>query len=186
VEAQDGDTGTDVTLSSLSTAANLDYVYLGAERPFRGVKVDGDALNGNASVLTGYYWNGTAWANISLTDGSANAGATFGVDGDITWTIPTGWRKTSLLECGDSKCAFKHAGTPLYWVRLQVSAALDASVTLNSVMPLAPSTEYFELIENQSFVVAIERGDAGSIEAAMDTGTVNLVVNYGRAAGSNF
>ena len=184
--AQDGDTGTDVVLSSLSTAANEDFIYVGMSRPIRGLRYDADAANGNASVLTGKYWDGTAWVDIALTDGTIAAGACFGQDGDITWAIPTAWRKAALMEIGDAKCAFRHANTPLYWVRLQVSAALDSSTTGNSLMPLAPSTDYYELASGQTLELAIDRENAGSIEALVDAGTGFLVTNYARVTGGRF
>lgn len=184
--AQDGDAATDVTLSSLSTAANEDFVYVGMSRPIRGLMVDVDLPNGNASVLTVKYWNGSAWVDITATDGTDSAGASLGQDGNITWTIPTAWRKTTLHESGDARCAFRHAGTPLYWLRMQWSAALDASCTQNSIMPLAPSTEYFELVAGQPFEEAIDRENAASIEAVMDTGTGLLITDYGRITGGRF
>lgn len=184
--AQDGDTGTDVVLSSLGTAAQEDFLYVGMDRPIRGLRYDADSANGNASVLTVKYWNGSAWVDISATDGTIAAGASMGQDGDITWTIPTAWQKTTLWESGDARCAFKHAGTPLLWLRLQWSAALDSSTTGNSLMPLAPSTAYFELLTSQTLEVAVNREDAGSIEALVDTGTGKLIVDYGRGRGGRF
>src|SRR3972149_4552495 len=59
--AQDSSAATDVDLSSLSTLANLDAVYVGSHLPFSGVEVDIDAANGTASVLTVTYWDGSAW-----------------------------------------------------------------------------------------------------------------------------
>lgn len=186
-EAQDGDTATDVTLSSLPTAANNGFIYVGMDRPIRGLRADMDLANSNASVLTGKYWNGTAWVDISLTDGTISGGTTtFGQDGDITWTVPTAWRKAALMEIGDSRVPFRHANTPLYWVRLQVSAALDASTTLNSLMPLAPSTAYYELPLGTTDTWAFDRGSAGSLEALVDAGSGQLLIDYGRVAGGNF
>lgn len=188
VNAQDGDTGTDVVLSSLPTAANGGYLYVGAIRPFAGLDVDMEAgtVNGTASVLSGYYWNGTAWANASITDGTASGGATFAQDGDITWSVPSAWKKTSLMEAGDTRQGYPWLGTPLYWMRFQVSAALDSSTEAENIFPIAPSTEYYELIENETHAQAIERDHHGSIQALMDTGTGNLVLSYARAAGGNF
>src|SRR5688572_15941194 len=58
--AQDGSTTTDIVLSSLDTAANGDFLYVGSHIPFRGVTVDVDAANGTASVLTVKYWDGNS------------------------------------------------------------------------------------------------------------------------------
>ena len=97
-QAQDLDTATDVDLSSLSTIAALDAVYVGALVPFRGVEIDVDAANVNASVLTVKYWNGSAWTDITATDGTDSAGASMAIDGNVTWTVPASW------EIGRASC----------------------------------------------------------------------------------
>ncbi|MFA4835554.1 MAG: hypothetical protein WC749_05760, partial [Dehalococcoidia bacterium] len=130
-EAQDGDTGTSVTLSSLGTAAQGDYLYVGSYVPFRGVNCDVDAANVTASVLTVKYWNGTAWTDITATDGTISpAGTTLGQDGSVTWTVPTAWVGASLKDIGDT--LLDHAllrDKSFFWTRWEVSAALDASTT---------------------------------------------------------
>ncbi len=167
VNAQDGDAATDITLSSLGTAAQGDYLYVGAHRPFRGFKVDVDAANSTASVMTGFYWNGVAWTDASITDGTTNGGAAWAIDGDISWTVPTGWKKKVVN------------GRDMYWMRFQVTAALDSSTTQNSFTAMAASTAYFELMEGQPFEMAIDRGVNGwsAVEAKTDAGTGNLIVN---------
>lgn len=100
--AQDGAAATVVTLSSLGTEANGDWLLIGAHEPFRGVYVDMTAnVNGTASVLTVYYWQDTttdAWASLSATDGTDSAGATFGQDGLVYWTVPTDWKPMKLAD----------------------------------------------------------------------------------------
>lgn len=186
--AQDGDTSTDVDLSSLSTAANSDFLYVGSHRPFRGVNCDIDAANANASVLTVKYWDGSAWTSISATDGTASGGATMAVDGNVTWTIPTAWTSASLLGTGDTTVSFPFAGNKLYWTRWEVSVALDSTTTLNSMLALAPSTNYFELSANQNFELGITKGPegVGCIEALTDAGTGNLAVGFAAARGRSF
>lgn len=162
--AQDGDAGTDVTLSSLATAANGGYLYLGFHRKIAGVRVDVDAANATASVLTAQYLNGKTWTALTITDGTASGGATLAQDGTITWTSPTSWRESPLK------------GETLYWMRFKVSAALDASTTLNSL--LAIPRYYGELLSGQAFEFAGERNPRGysHIEALTVAGTANLVV----------
>ena len=165
-EAQDNDTATDVTLSSLGTAAQGDYFYVGAYRPFRGVEIDIDAANGTASVITAKYWTGGDWVDISATDGTASGGATFAVDGQITWTVPTAWAKKQIDR------------REMYWVRFQVSVALDSSTTFNSLFALAQSSSLFELLSGQPATINTPRGQFGfaAVEAKVNAGTGNLVV----------
>lgn len=179
-DAQDGSTSTDVVLSSLDTLANGDALWLGSDVPFLGVQVDVDAANANAATLAGHYWNGSALAALTVTDGSAAAGATFGQDGNITWTLPTDWVPASLRALGQSPGNVPGASLPLYWVRLSVSAALDSSTTLNSLLAINQSTAYAELVSGRVLELAVrtrQLGGVGCIQAKTDAGTANLIVN---------
>lgn len=123
-EAGDGNPATHVVLSSLSTLANGDGLIVGAQHTkFNKISVDMDAsVNSNASTLAAAYWNGSDWVNVSgLTDGTNNGGATFGQDGDITFTEPDDWKE----------CAID--GVTAFFIRLTVSATLDASVLCDEI-----------------------------------------------------
>ena len=181
--AQDGSAATDVTLSSLGTAAQGDYLYVGAYHPFRGVSVDVDAANANASVLTVNYWNGSAWTDITATDGTISGGASMGQDGDVTWTVPTAWAAASLTTINSpapASVAYRN-DSRVYWTRWQFSAALDASTTLNSMLAMNRSTTYAELPSGVAWQQRCEKtpGGIGCIEAKTDAGTANLVVLVG-------
>src|SRR3990167_1387135 len=126
-EAQDGDVGT-LSLSSLSTLALGDYLYIGAPLPFRAVRVDVDAAHPNAtvSVLTvKYYTTAGTWATITATDGTISGGATFAVDGDVSWTVPTDWKTTKIRS------------QDLYWTRWEVSVALDSDTLVANMWGLS-------------------------------------------------
>ncbi len=142
------------TLSALDTVANGDWVVIGGPVPFLGAAMDMSAnVNANAAVLTAEYWNGAAWAALSsVVDGTINAGATFGVDGQITWAIPADWQPSTINAI------------TAYWVRLSVSAALDAATEVTEMdllMPIKPlvdiqvdGDDVMLAIESQSAVVA--------------------------------
>ena len=187
-EAQDGSTGTDVTLSSLDTNANGDALWVGSAHPFRGLVADVDAANGSASVLTGTYWNGSALTNISLTDGTDSGGATFAVDGAITWTVPTDWVAAPLKTIGSAGQAVPHRNENLYWVKLVVGAALDSSTTLNSLLARVRSTVYGELVTGRVVEMAVRRSLGGvvGVEATCNAGTANLIVNCAVRQGGGF
>lgn len=190
--AQDEDTATHVDLSSLSTLANGDAVFIGATTPFRGIDVDVDGANGNSSVLTASYWNGSAWTDTSDTDGTISSGKTMGQDGAITWSVPSAWSAGSLnnilknLDSGTSNFQSTVADAPqygyqdLFWVRLEVGAALDSAVTLDSIHALAGSTAYAELTAGDDVIeLAANYGEFGAVELTVTTGTVNTVVTVG-------
>lgn len=109
-----------------SFAASNDFLYIGCNVPFRGVRVNIKNANGTASVATWEYWNGTAWADISDTDATAALGATLAIDNIVTWTPPSDWVQTIV-----------NGRTPLFWVRLTVSVTLDSDTQIAEIVPLA-------------------------------------------------
>ena len=189
VAAQDADAATDVVLSSMDTAANGDYLYVGAYVPFAGVSIDVDSANGTASVLTVNYWNG-AWTDTSATDNTASGGATLAVDGTVTWTVPADWRAASLqdIDSPPPSAAISYKDERLYWTRWQISAALDSSTTLNSLVATNRSTAYFEMMAGQNLEARVRSGIGGTgcIQAKVDAGTGNLIVNISSSASGSF
>lgn len=95
--AQDCDASTVITLTSLDTLANGDFLLVGAELPFRGVYVTMTAtVNGTASALTVHYWKSdSTWADASATDGTGGA-TSFSGSGLVYWTVPTDWMPVAL------------------------------------------------------------------------------------------
>lgn len=198
--AQDNDAADDVVLSSLSTYANGDMLFVGSHIPFRGVAIDVDAANGTASVLTVKYWNGSDWVDISDTDGTISTGVSLAQDGNVTWTVPAAWKPTELWrkgnvnnqvteELADSKAqrdALTPYVDPLYWTRWEWSVALDSSTTLNSMHALNRSTNYASIVSGQVVSRAARVGylGYGSIEHITDAGTANLIVNGGSGKGT--
>lgn len=117
-----------MTLNSLDTVANGDWIVLGGPTPFMGVALDYTNLNSNDATLSVEYWNGSAWVAVSnLLDGTiASSTKTAGADGQVTWSMPTDWAASTIN------------GIAAYYVRLGVSAAIDSSVTLTEVDLLLP------------------------------------------------
>jgi len=187
-EMQDGDTTT-VSFNSFDTAANGDYLYVGAAIPFRGAAVDVTNTNSvGGTTLTVNYWNG-AWANISATDGTISGVDTFGVDGNVTWTVPATWAKTSLLSSGDTLLKNSWSIANLYWTRWETSAIFDTTVSVAQIRALNRSTAYSEWLEGQAYEQAIQSEGPGGfacVEALTDAGTANLVVNVAAARGEEF
>lgn len=181
--AQDGSASTSVDLSALDTLANGDALYVGSWLPFRGVNITVDGTNTNASTLTVKYWKSdSTWADSSDTDATqAPAGDTLGQSGTVTWSIPSDWATTDLVTSTDMASAHSpHVATPdMYWTRWEVSAALDAAVTLDHFHALNRSTAYAELLSGQNFEETVSRGPKGLavVEALTDAGTANLIVN---------
>lgn len=182
VELQDGDTTAALTMNSFAAAsADTDFLYVGSHVPFRGVVVNVGNANGNASVITVRYWNGSAWTDISDTDGTASSGKSLAQDGNITWTIPAAWTEVKLKDIEKNAKSYT---TPAfvenaYWTRWEWSAALDSSVSILELRALARSTAYMELLSGQTLegLVNIGRKGISGVEALTDADTANLIVN---------
>lgn len=180
--AQDNSTtAAGVVLSSLDTVANGDWLYVGCAVPFAGVAIDVDSTNSTASVLTvKYRKSDNTWADITATDGTASGGATFAQDASVTWTIPTDWISGRLQDF-DADSIQQGLGGELFWTRWEVSAAVDSSTTLDSMIALPRSTTYAELPSGlaKEFAVTVGPTKEGisAIQAKTDAGTANLIVN---------
>ena len=118
--------GTNQTATFNSMVATDDFIYVGADVPFRGVYVNVANANGTASILSAFYWDGSAWTGLTETDGTASAGATLAIDNIITWTLPTDWQKTNVNGSG-----------PLFWVRMNSDGGTDSATSLAEIIPLS-------------------------------------------------
>lgn len=179
--AQDNSTGTTLVFSSLATLANLGAVYIGSREPFLGVTIDVNAANSNASVLTvKYRKSDNTWADITATDNTASGGATLAIDGTVTWSEPSDWIGCRLSDvvAGIDPSFGAVMNQTRFWTRWEVSAALDASTTCNSIIAL-PRTTYQEIVSGMSWQEQVIVGEGGicGISALTDAGTANLVVN---------
>lgn len=125
-EVSDNTTGV-MTLNSLDTIANGDWVVIGGPAPFCGVALDVTNTNSTGSItFTAEYWNGSAWVALAnVVNGNATA---FGADAQLTWDMPT----------AGAWVAHEVNSITRHWVRLGVSAAVDSSVTLTEVDLLFP------------------------------------------------
>lgn len=183
---QDNDTATTLSMNSFDTAANNNYLYVGSHIPFRGARTIIGNTNGTASVLTVKYWkNDDTWADTSATDGTASGGATLAQTGNVSWTLPTDWKRATIADIGDTTIAVVARPSilvqPLFWTRWEVSVALDATVTITGMQAMNRSTTYDELDVSLGAEMRIRRGlnGVGCIEHLTDAGTANLIVSCG-------
>jgi hypothetical protein len=186
--AQDGNAGTPrVLLNSLAVGR---YLYIGSAIPFRGFNCDVRAANSTASTaMTGNYWNGIAWTNLSVTDGTSSS-VSLDQDGSVTWTMPaTGaWRSETLAEIqkglnlgiADASEQFRWRDVKMYWTRIEWDHALDAATDLDHVLGINQSTAYAEVPNGLGTGMRVRHGwgsnGVGGIEALTNAGTANLLV----------
>ena len=180
---RDGIAGNVLVLDSLG-AGTPAFIYVGAKIPFGGVAVNVTAVNGTSSVLTVKYWNGSAWADISDTDGTISSGKTFAQDGNVTWTTPTQdstWARTSLKSAGDTSInTFQYATEELYWTRWETSAAFDSEVEVTGMHALSRNTYFSEIFFDDTKKIAVNSSDLTgntSFEFKTNTGTGNMIIN---------
>jgi len=185
---QDGDNTLTFVLNSFDTLANGDAIYVGSHVPFRGVAVDVQNANGNASTLTVRYWDGETWTDISATDGTASGGATFAVDGNVTWTVPTRWAAARLRDITSTTYAKAHFKDHLFWTRWTTSAAFDSATSVNQMRALNRSTAYQENISGQTIEESVKWGYMGhaTLEALVDAGTGKVLVQCFTKEGNKF
>ena len=120
VQVSDEDSATYAFVGALPTAANGGQIFIGSFVPkLTGVRIVFATANAAAVTVTAQYWSTSGWTTCpaTVTDGTSG----FTASGDITWgTITT----TAPFLIND-----QHR----YWIRLTVSAALDAGVKISAV-----------------------------------------------------
>jgi hypothetical protein len=167
-EATDRNTATVVTLNSQGTAAQGDMLYLFGAQKFGGFTADVGNTNSTASVMTVNYWNGTAWADASATDGTASGGATLAQDGNVTLTPAADWTEKTIH------------GVTGYPLQIVFSAALDSSVTIRELALLNQDANRAYGYSGALYSIPLG-SDVGAIEAlvAADTATLDLTWLFG-------
>lgn len=109
-EALDGNVNTSVT----RTVTSDDYLYIGDDAKFDGLRYNLTTGNANAATLTWEYWNGSVWLALTVSsDATIVAGKPLAQDGDVAFTRPADWATTSVN------------GATRYWVRIRPSANLS-------------------------------------------------------------
>ena len=163
------------TGSSLNSMATDDILYLAFQYPIGGLYLDIGNANGNASVIDVEYWNGSAWTDLTETDGTISTGFTLAIDGEVTWTAPTDWVRNSVNGVGT-----------YYWLRIKVSAALDSSTSILRVLGIHADRTYAQVEAGTSGDAVVpmkylDRTRVGGVEIKAAAGTPVCSVNwYGR------
>jgi hypothetical protein len=110
--------------------ASGDYVYIAQRYPFTNVFIHMDTVNTNASVLSGQYWDGTAWRDaVDVMDGTSVGGKTLAQSGAVQWSLDAdySWNITNDTELTGAPTELSTLRIfNSYWFRLKVSATLSA------------------------------------------------------------
>ena len=116
-------------LNAVLVAAGTDALYVGLDRPYRGLFLGmTDTVNGTGVAASLTYWNGQ-WATLgsSLTNATDVDGTPFARAGRLLWPTPGDWLPRAV-----------NASNPLYWVRLQVNSRPSACL-IHQLLPITRS-----------------------------------------------
>lgn len=164
-QVNDGLDTTGADLGALDTIANGDWLVIGCPfSTFSGIGFDLDATNVNANTATATYsyWNGSAWTSLAnVTDGTLTSGRTFGVDGLVTWSMPTDWASSTI----NSVTAF--------YVRASVSAALSATVEVEAVDLVFPINQGLDFLASGDDALCLVESVTGATGAVAIAGSIS-------------
>lgn len=140
-------TGTGTAALAIDTLANGDWFVAGYSDVFAGVRLDMDGANVNAeaATLTAEYWDGSDWAAMNATDGTASGGAPLAQDGAVTWPIPADWQQNAIGALGTK-----------YWVRFSVDAAMTAGTAVDNADVIRAVNHLYAFTPDQN--TALEKG----------------------------
>ena len=141
--------------------ATTDYLYVGWYAPFDGFTVTGSEYNTTTSAMTVSYpkvdsAGDVTWTSLSATDLTVAAGTdTLGEAGGVTWDLRPGDWKRMTIGSGT---------TYAYWVRISVSAALDASTKMSQFKIISKILPGYDNAANY-----IEEGDFVTVDSPIYT-----------------
>ena len=121
--ATDGTLSTKALVGGMTVTTGAIYIQAGNKFNRIRVTMDRTNFNTNAVTMTAQYWNGVAWAALTISDGTSANSKTLAQSGTITFTPPADWQKNKLGVDIDIS----------YQVQLLVGAALSADVDIAEV-----------------------------------------------------
>ena len=174
--------GTGTALDSMTTS---DRLFLCFSDVTGGFYVDVTSANDQANNLTCNYWNGSAWTDLSDTDGT-DTGASLAQDGAVTWTAPTD-AVMSFLGGPNNPYGKPYCKIDSGLDTAEVLTATDTEITMDADPHTAIVAGDYILIESEVMYVNISsatgnlltvtRGVLGSTAATHVTNTDTYIYN---------
>ena len=116
-------------------AADSDVLVLGSKSKFSYVLFDLDTVASSDCALLAYYWNGTAWAALTIADSSTGFSVN---DGLISFTAPADWEPCHQDMQG-TPANFSDTGLEdLYYIILQRTEDTVATPPVASMLQVVP------------------------------------------------
>ena len=108
----------DVLLPPQQTTTSGDAIYLGGNQKFKAVQFYLTTPGVYSNVTIAWeYWNGSAWATLTVTDETNGFTNTMEKLLEVTFTPPTDWAKTTVN------------GVEAYWIRAVATLGASPSIT---------------------------------------------------------
>ena len=128
-----GNTGSYAVMNSMATTNYLVFGFLERIMAIDLFFVPGKVNTTANTIATWYYWNGTAWTSVgTINDGTSTSGISFSKSSAASWEAPS--------ETLEFKTEISRE-VPLYYYKVQFSAAFSADVQLQYVVGIpAPKT----------------------------------------------
>ena len=162
--------------SAMDAATTSDRLYVCLPDKVGGLHIDMTASkNTNASIMTVKYWNGSAWADITVSDGTSPSGISLARDNNLTWAVPTDWVAAHLggnnydgTIKGMSITDVDAPGSYGFWLQIYFSAALSADVEIANIWTLNKNTHRGYFHGGQEYPISFDARVVGAIEAIIE------------------
>lgn len=180
---RDTATGTGSDMNSMTTS---DFLYMCFEEPTGGVRVTIGNANANASTMTATYRkNDDTWASVTITDGTISGGAALGQTGNVTWTVPTDWKRATLgggngvVDAAPNIHAeLDTPGTDGHWIRFALSAAADSTTSITELASINRDTSRGYFNAGTEYNLSFDLRKTGAIEAILASGTDTMNITW--------
>lgn len=172
--------------TTMDDRAAGDRLYICTSDIIGGFYIDmvGASVNGEASVLTLTYWDGSAFTTTSATDNTASGGASFAQDGTITFTAPDALSAPLGGPAPDSilrVLGTQEADAPTeqgFWWRFAWTLIFDADTEVENIWTLNKDTNRGYYRYGQEYHVSFDRRNIGAIEAVLAASTDTMEITW--------
>lgn len=141
--------------------ATGDIVYIGSNNVFLGFQTVLSTLGVGASTIDWEYWNGSSWTDLNETAQTTGADI-FTASGQVTWTYPYGWEKTSVNSSSQ------------YWIR---GTLTDNYTTDPQLATIILKDSVSRVIEQNNYVWQ-SNGSVDFVNTSVINGSQNIRFDY--------
>lgn len=138
--------------ATMWTVGGVCSVYIASQRPIQGATFYIGTANTSAATATGFQWNGSAWAGLTISDGTSVGGKTLAKSGEISFASTVG---TSVPKAINTSVA--------YYYKF-VFTGIDSGVTVIHCTidaPMQPTTDLWDGV-NRSVMQCLWHDDSSS------------------------